>query len=364
MTQSRAERGAARRRTRHKLFGVAAAIALVIAAVAAVALYAQSTKEPERVVASADEAVLPYTESVASTSASTSASSTALASAKAVPLVEVPNLIGRLGSEAVSLLAAAGLKPSTTVDAAARIADQDPDAGSVVASGTVVSLTVVAAQPATAKPKTASKAVVVCIDPGHQEHSDTKKEPVGPGSSDMKARVAGGATGVATGIPEYEIALQIAMNLKHRLEADGIKVVMTRTTNDVSMSNAERAQIANSAKAALFVRIHANGSPDSRAAGVSTLYPGSTPWTNKIEERSKRAAGIVQRAVLTTTGAPNDGVTLRSDLAGFNWATVPSVLVECGYLSNPVEDRLLSSPQYQDKVAIGIAAGVQRYLGR
>ena len=360
MTHSRVERGAARRRARHRLLGVLAAIALVIAGAGAAAVYLQLTRQPERVIASVDEVSLPYTESVAAESPT----STTAAKADAVPLVEVPNVVGRLGNEASSLLAAAGLKLSATVDADARVADQEPDAGSVVASGTVVSLTV--AQPATAPAKNAAAAqtFVVCIDPGHQGRSDTKKEPVGPGSSETKPRVAGGATGVSTGIPEYEIALQIAMNLKRRLEDEGVKVVMTRTTNDVNLSNAERAQMANAAKAALFVRIHANGSGDSRAAGVSTLYPGPTSWTSKIESRSKKAADTVQRAILTATGAPNDGVTPRTDLAGFNWATVPSILVECGYLSNPVEDKLLSSPQYQDKIAMGIATGVLRYLER
>jgi len=50
------------------------------------------------------------------------------------------------------------------------------------------------------------------------------------------------------------------------------------------------------------------------------------------------------------------------DLSGFNWSTVPTVLVECGFLSNPVEDRLLASPHYQDKLATGIADGVMAYL--
>ena len=361
MTQSRVERGAARRRARHRLIAVVAVIVLTLAGVGAALAYAQLSKKPERVIASAEEPILPYSEDASSASVP----ETAAAGAGAIPLVEVPNVVGRLGDEASNLLAAAGLRLSTPIDAAVRVADQEPQAGSIVASGTVVSLTVAVAETAAPAQVTPSgKPLVVCIDPGHQEHSDTKKEPVGPGSSEMKARVAGGATGVTTHIPEYETALQISMNLKRRLEAAGVQVVMTRTTNAVSISNAERAQMANAAKADLFVRIHGNGSGDSSAAGVSTLYPGPTQWTGKIEAPSKEAADTVQRAVLTATGAPNDGVRPRTDLAGFNWATVPSILVECGYLSNPVEDKLLASPQYQDKVAMGIATGVLRYLGR
>ncbi len=176
--------------------------------------------------------------------------------------------------------------------------------------------------------------------------------------------MTGGATGVKTHVPEYEVALEIANNVRARLKRAGIKVVMTRTTNDVNLSNAQRAQIANRAHASLFLRIHANGSADSRKAGVSTLYPVSNAWTKSTAAASKRAAGLMQRAVLASTRAVSDGTHPRGDLAGFNWCTRPSILVECGYMSNPVEDRLLTSPKYQDKVAAGITAGILQSLGR
>ena len=312
-------------------------------------------------MASAD--TLPYTESDESSSTTgTKLGSNWQASASTTEtLVEVPDVVGRPIADAQQLLYTAGLTPAVPAGSSGNVQNQEPRAGSVVPVSTTVNLTLVAAAPKNTKP---GKTVVVCIDPGHQARSDTKKEPIGPGSTTMKPRVAGGATGVETGIPEYEIALQISMNLKRRLEAAGVRVVMTRTTNDVNISNAERAQIANKAKAALFVRVHANGSPEAGAAGISTLYPGDTQWTRAIMGKSKQAADLVQRAALTATGAPNDGITPRTDLAGFNWAQVPSVLVECGYLSNPVEDRLLASPAYQDKVAMGIASGVLRYLGQ
>jgi N-acetylmuramoyl-L-alanine amidase len=77
---------------------------------------------------------------------------------------------------------------------------------------------------------------------------------------------------------------------------------------------------------------------------------------------SRKAAGLVQRGAVGQTGAVDRGTVARGDLSGFNYATVPSVLVECGFLSNPVEDQLLSSPNYQDKVAEGITQGVISYL--
>jgi N-acetylmuramoyl-L-alanine amidase len=203
---------------------------------------------------------------------------------------------------------------------------------------------------------------VVCIDPGHQGHSDLSPEPIGPRSKTMKARVSGGATGTTTKLPEYEIALQISMNLKRRLEERGFRVIMTRTTDDVNISNAERALIANKCKADLFVRVHGNGSPDQSVSGVSVIYPARNRWTSGLAARSKRAAKQVHSSITAQTGAVDRGMTARGDLAGFNWSKSPAILVECGFLSNSVEDRLLASPHYQDKVAEGIAQGVSAYL--
>jgi N-acetylmuramoyl-L-alanine amidase len=206
--------------------------------------------------------------------------------------------------------------------------------------------------------------LVVCLDPGHQSHSDTSQEPVGPGADETKDRVKGGSTGTTTLIPEYEITLQIALNLKARLEAEGISVVMTRETNDVNLSNAERARIANESGAALFVRVHGDGSPDPDASGISVLYPASSGWTVPISSASAEAAARVQSALIASTGAVNRGTIVRDDITGFNWSEVPAILVECGFMSNPVEDKLLSSPHYQDKLATGMASGIVNYLGR
>ena len=82
--------------------------------------------------------------------------------------------------------------------------------------------------------------------------------------------------------------LQIATNLKSRLEADGVTVVMTRTTNDVNLSNAERAQFANAAGADLLIRIHADTSTDASLCGQYTLYPAKNAWTRQSPRRAIR----------------------------------------------------------------------------
>jgi N-acetylmuramoyl-L-alanine amidase len=284
-------------------------------------------------------------------------------------MVEVPDLTGRTVDEATVVLQAAGFSAKVVSDIASATAkpgvvlDQQPDPGDVVKAGAEVVLYIAAPKSAGSTAAKPADTFVVVIDPGHQARGESRKEPIGPGSTTLKASVAGGATGVETHVPEYEIALQISMNLKKQLEAHGVKVIMTRTTNDVNLSNSERAEIANKAHADLFLRIHCDGSTDRATSGISTLYPGPNQWTGPIVAPSKRAAIAIHAAVVAATGAVDRGVKPRTDMTGFNWSEVPSVIVETGFLSNPVEDRLLSSPHYQDKIAGGITTGVMKFLG-
>jgi N-acetylmuramoyl-L-alanine amidase len=117
--------------------------------------------------------------------------------------------------------------------------------------------------------------------------------------------------------------------------------------------------------AALMIRIHADGSTNPSAHGVQMLYPAfHKGWTDDIYAQSLRAARIVLRSVLAATGATSLGLTPRADLTGFNWANVPVILIECGFMSNPRERALLQSSAYEWKVARGLVAGTKTYLGR
>jgi N-acetylmuramoyl-L-alanine amidase len=203
---------------------------------------------------------------------------------------------------------------------------------------------------------------VVCLDPGHQASANLAPEPVGPGATETKPSVTGGAVGVVTGQAEHEFALDVARRVKRLLEARGVTVVLTRTTSETDISNAERAEVANRSGADLLVRIHADSMANAEARGVSTMYPGGNRWVGPIAARSRAAAEHIQRAVVAATGAPDRGIVERSDLAGFNWSSVPAVLVEAGFLSNPVEDRLLADGAYRERVAEGIAGGIVAYL--
>ena len=99
---------------------------------------------------------------------------------------------------------------------------------------------------------------VIAIDAGHQAQGNFGQEPIGPGSSTMKTKVAGGTRGTTSGVSEYQLTLDISLKLRDLLEDKGYQVVMIRETNDVNITNSERAKIANEAGADAFIRVHAN----------------------------------------------------------------------------------------------------------
>ncbi|KMT22248.1 N-acetylmuramoyl-L-alanine amidase [Clostridium cylindrosporum] len=201
----------------------------------------------------------------------------------------------------------------------------------------------------------------ICIDPGHQRKQITTPEPLAPGSNEKKPGVSSGATGISTKKEEYELNLEVSMILKGKLEAKGYNVVMTRTTNDVSLTNIDRAKIGNESNANLVVRIHADSNESSAVTGFSILYP-SGEYAKGIEEESKKASEFIEKKMKESTGSLSRGIVPRSDMTGFNWSKVPSVIVEMGFLSNPNEDRLMSDKNYQDKITNGIIMGVESYL--
>jgi N-acetylmuramoyl-L-alanine amidase len=202
----------------------------------------------------------------------------------------------------------------------------------------------------------------IVVDPGHDLRANPATEPIGPGSKRRKIKDGGGTRGVASGTPEHVVNLQISLLLRDELTGRGYCVVMTRTkSSGRSIGNVARARIANRARAALFVRIHADGSTDRSRRGTSMLYPAlRRGWTDDVLPESRTAARVLQRELVRTLGSRDLGTAARSDLTGFNWSDVPVVLAEVGFLSNPAEDRLLTSRTYQRRVARGLAQGIAR----
>jgi N-acetylmuramoyl-L-alanine amidase len=194
---------------------------------------------------------------------------------------------------------------------------------------------------------------LVCIDPGHARRPNLGTEPIGPGSRVRKIKDGGGTPG------EAPVVLAISKKTRTLLRDRGFRVAMTRTTPDFTLpqgGNIARARFCNRRRASLMLRVHADGSTDRSRHGVSTLYPAwRRGWTSDIYRPSRRAARLVQKRLVAATGASDRGLSRRSDLTGFNWANVPVVLVETGFMTNPRERRKLQRRGYQWKVAHGLA---------
>jgi N-acetylmuramoyl-L-alanine amidase len=206
-------------------------------------------------------------------------------------------------------------------------------------------------------------AALICLDPGHGTPPaiGAQTAPIGPGSRVLKIKDGGGAHG------EAAVALAIGKRMRTLLLARGYRVAMTRTGPTIRLGggngNIARAKFCNRRHAALMVRIHADGSADRSLHGISTLVPAwHRGWTDDIFAPSLRAGRDVQKAVVSSTGALNRGIVRRSDLTGFNWANIPAILVETGFLSNANDSRLLHTPSYQQRVARGLTAGVAAFV--
>ncbi|MGL4362566.1 MAG: N-acetylmuramoyl-L-alanine amidase [Cellulosilyticaceae bacterium] len=191
---------------------------------------------------------------------------------------------------------------------------------------------------------------VVCIDAGHQKKGDNTREPIAPGISETKARVSSGTEGVGTKNAEHMINLSAAKILKSKLIDAGYTVVMTREVEDVNISNAERAQIANNANAQMTIRIHCDSIQNANKTGATILVPSkSSKYTKNIYESSYEYAKCLENE-LKQAGIKVNGIVERADMTGFNWSKVPVVIFEMGFMSNWNEDKMLGDTLYQEKL--------------
>lgn len=206
---------------------------------------------------------------------------------------------------------------------------------------------------------------IICLDPGHcvtEEAGKGYREPISPLSDETKPRYLSGTRGAS--LTEEQLNLQVALKLRDALEALGAEVVMTREVSEISLPNTERCRIANESGADVHVHIHADGSESTSANGVSVLIPdGDLLGTPSIVEESARLGQLMVDCVSEATGAKNRGTVPRSDLTGLNFSEIPSVFIEIGFMTNPEEDALLSSGEYQDKIVAGMANSLMDWYG-
>ena len=203
---------------------------------------------------------------------------------------------------------------------------------------------------------------LVVIDPGHQQKANLNLEPIGPGATTQKYKVTDGTTGVVTKKREAVLVLEMAFVLKEKLEAKGMQVLMTRTSQDVDISNKERATLANDHKANLFLRLHADGSENPNQSGFAVLTPAEGgPYTKEIYAESLQISQTIVKKMRENQQVKVNGIKFRDDLSGFNWSKVPGVPLELGFMSNHEEDKKLSDPQYVNSLLQSVTDSVDEY---
>ena len=204
---------------------------------------------------------------------------------------------------------------------------------------------------------------LIVIDAGHQRKGNSELEPDGPGSSTMKKKVSSGTQGRFTGLAEYELTLTVSKKLQAILIERGYDVIMVRETHDVNISNSERAAVANDNNADAFIRIHANGSDDASVNGAETLcQTKKNPYNAALYQQSRDLAAAVLDGLCAECGCKKRKIWETDTMSGINWCQVPVTIVEMGYMTNEKEDKLMATEDYQDKLAKGIADGIDAYF--
>jgi N-acetylmuramoyl-L-alanine amidase len=200
-------------------------------------------------------------------------------------------------------------------------------------------------------PAAREKRQVVVIDPGH-------------GGSDPGEIAASGAR-------EKEIVLRIAQ-VTAELIGDTYDVILTRRSDDTTLSDEQRASDANFRRGDVFISLHAGASNSASANGFQVFVPLGTSTTpagrtiagrsdSTIVEDSRRLAQQLAASTHATTSATSRGI-YSAPCRVFNGLTMPAALIEVGFLTNPVEVELLASEDYQRAIAEGIAGGIRAYL--
>jgi len=235
----------------------------------------------------------------------------------------------------------------------------------VTPEGTPVAETPEETETTVAEPKTTTKlplsGKILLVDPGHGLNSSTATEAIAPGSSEKKRAFVSGASGKNQS--EEELNLAIGLKLRDALTALGAEVHMTREGHETTLSNIGRAELGNQLGVDLSVKLHADGSSSSSVYGTSILIPGNTYIKDaQMLSESRRAAECILAEYVKSTGAKNNGVVVRNDMTGFNWSTVPVVLLEMGFMSNPEEDAKMETEAYRELMVQGIADGVLAYF--
>lgn len=211
----------------------------------------------------------------------------------------------------------------------------------------------------------ANRSRIIVIDAGHQIKGNAGKEPIGPGADVTQAKVSSGTSGVFSGVEEYELNLRVALALRDELLARGYSVVMIRETNEVDISNVERAQVANRHNAAAFIRIHANGWENDEMKGAMTVcQTANNPYPDcaAAYAASYRLSEKILDAYCAATGISRRSIWETDSKAGTNWSAVPTTILEMGFMSNREDDLRMEEDGFAKQAAKGVADGLDAFF--
>lgn len=223
---------------------------------------------------------------------------------------------------------------------------------------------------------------VIYLDPAKQITEDTSLEPVRPDEDNpdltdsgnyatttnaaragMKSKMTASAVGVSSGTFEYEITMNVANYLNAELVKRGYTVFLSRTTNNVNLSNAKRVQMANACDTEAYIKLEAATAKDPTASGVLGFIATSTnPHSGNLYQKNYELCYDILRETCEETGAKRMGIYETDDLTSLNYCDSPATVINMGFLSNELDDMSLNTADYQKKLAVGIADGIDLYF--
>lgn len=210
--------------------------------------------------------------------------------------------------------------------------------------------------------------ILVAIDPAHQgPGADLEdEEPIGPGAEEIAKGFSEGTKGVVSGLNEYELNLSVAKAIKKELEERGYEVYLTREDHDAQLSEVQRAELVNASGAQILISLHGNSSGDSDERGVMVQAPSyDNPYIeDDIVKKSNALADLVMEAYCEETGMTSRGLYNIDNSLQINWSQIPVMVLELGYMSNAQDDAYMAEEENYQKMAEGIADGVDLYFGR
>lgn len=160
---------------------------------------------------------------------------------------------------------------------------------------------------------------------------------------------------------EKDINLEISKKLKEKLKSSGYKVILTRDVDEY-VDNLLRAKLSNKKRARVFISIHGNAMENNNSTnGIQVLYYPSKGSTIG-DLNNTELAQIMMNSLINGTGANDKGIVEREDLIVLNQTKMPAIIIECGFLSNENEEKLLLTEDYQNKIVDSIIDGLEEYF--